>query len=373
LVDDVSPRSTRDAQTDATIEAGVACTDCDAGEDAPAAELDAKGGDELSADLDARVDEAGCAGDACTAPRPSIAVLFGGIDFSNNTYGDTWEWDGQTWRARALDAGPPARRAHAMAALNGKIVLFGGRSDSRFFADTWEYDGTQWTERTPASGPNPEARDFHAMATLGGKVVLYGGHFIDDHRDGGSDAAILGGSESAFEDTWEWDGVAWTKRQDASAPNPFLRLESTMSSLNGVAMLFGGFDIIGNTLGDTWTWDGTAWTSLSPTLQPHVRMAHATATLESTIVLFGGFDGVRTVLADTWTWNGATWLQRADAGPSARAGHSMTTRGGRLVLFGGGDQTHSFADTWEWDGSAWVERASSSAPPARQFAAMATR
>lgn len=115
---------------------------------------------------------------------------------------DTWEWNGTGWSENVV-AGPPPRGKHAMAELNGKIVLFGGHYFDRTYhalGDTWEWDGTTWTQRA-VNGP--PARWNHSLATFNGKVVLFGG------TDGGN---------RLFADTWEWNGTTWTQR-NVSGPS----------------------------------------------------------------------------------------------------------------------------------------------------------
>src|SRR5690606_11603877 len=71
---------------------------------------------------------------------------------------------------------PPRRTEPAMAydSARGKVVLFGG-ADSHLRGDTWEWDGVSW-RRVATTGPS--ARDGHAMAydATRKKVVLFGGY-----------------------------------------------------------------------------------------------------------------------------------------------------------------------------------------------------
>jgi hypothetical protein len=185
-----------------------------------------------------------------------VVVLFGGYhDTGGRTtrLGDTWEWDGATWRMRS-DTGPVPRSGVAMAydERSRRVVLFGGNGGPR--SDTWTWDGVRWSQLgTPATpgrfnsisaydsvrqhvlrttGWNgservretwrfvearwrlaavggPGARNHSAMAfdRRRGRMVLHGGH------DG----------ELVFGDTWEWDGRTWNER--LSAP-PQRRLEN---------------------------------------------------------------------------------------------------------------------------------------------------
>jgi hypothetical protein len=89
-------------------------------------------------------------------------VLFGGYTF-NGIFNDTWSFDGAAWR-RASGVAPSARSFHAMAALNGSVVLFGGTgTGTSTFGDTWTFDGTAWQQWI---GSGPPAVFRHAMATL---------------------------------------------------------------------------------------------------------------------------------------------------------------------------------------------------------------
>ena len=62
--------------------------------------------------------------------------------------GDTWSWDGKTWKQLAT-TGPSPRAMGYMAydKNRDRIVLFGGRmgwpNDAN---DTWEWDGKEWKE-----------------------------------------------------------------------------------------------------------------------------------------------------------------------------------------------------------------------------------
>ena len=106
-------------------------------------------------------------GSAASAPWPldrpglvfdtqrRLAVLFGGRDGPHAN--GTWEWDGSTWRERAI-AGPSARHSHGMVfdSRRGRVVLFGGFDSTGFRNDTWEFDGTSW-QKMSETGPAPRA------------------------------------------------------------------------------------------------------------------------------------------------------------------------------------------------------------------------
>ena len=175
-----------------------------------------------------------------------------------------------------------------------------------------------------------------------------------------------------LEETWEWDGAAWSQRRTAG---PSRRYHHAMAfdAGRGVTVLFGGRSDVG----DTWEWDGSAWT-LRATSGPSPRDRHAMAydSARGVVVLFGG--GYRDHLGyhrydDTWEWDGQSWTFRSVAGPSPRSSHSMAydSRRGVTVLHGGSveEKAGYGSDTWEWDGQTWTLRISFGPLP-RQVQAM---
>jgi hypothetical protein len=271
-------------------------------------------------------------------------VMFGGGNNANTTFSDTWEWDGITWAQRNPATSPPAVVGAAMAydSGRGRSVLFGGAAGntSQLASSTWEWDGTTWTQRTFAV--SPPARFWHAMAydAVRGRLVLFGG-------DGQS--GLLG-------DTWEFDGMSWTQLFPAASPSPRYGEAMVFDPVRNRIVLFGGHDA--GRLSDTWEWDGTNWTQESPSVSPYPRFFHSMAfdaQLGKAILFGGDFIKPSTLgpVNDTWEWDGTNWTQDwTAAAPSPRAGSSMVYDPslGRVVLFGGTDETFSDAfynDTWE--------------------------
>jgi hypothetical protein len=149
-------------------------------------------------------------------------MLFGGIDETNTTLGDTYTWDGNVWNAETTCnasgqcqsiPGPPPRAYASVAALGSGLVLFGGVDGSNtMLGDTWTWTGKEWIQND-VTGPSPRAGA--AMATLGDTVVLFGGNFLSD--------------------TWTWDGTRWTQHD---VPGPSARTGAVMSpSAPGYCML----------------------------------------------------------------------------------------------------------------------------------------
>lgn len=136
-------------------------------------------------------------------PGAGKVILFGGWDEGAPAwYGDTFAYDpvANTWSD--LDPGgdvPSGRQAHAMVydPVGGRVLLFGGVTESGLLNDTWAYDSAAntWTTLDPA-GEIPIVRWGHTMSydSAGGQVILFGGN-------GGS---VYVGESINLGDTWSF-------------------------------------------------------------------------------------------------------------------------------------------------------------------------
>ena len=249
-------------------------------------------------------------------------------------------------------------------------------------------------ERKTRGGRYSHAQAYDAVRN---RVVVFGGW----------------GSEPSDE-TWEWDGIAWTQRSPPVSPPPRGGSAIAFDSARGRVVLFGG--VYSNYLTDTWEWDGTTWarvnTPISPPPMQYPAMAYDAARMRmvlfggdsygtwefdgvswtrrtpstsppgsqraefgmaydavrSRVVLFGGRQGTANYSSETWEWDGTSWTQRSPSvSPPARAIWNMSwdTMRSRVVLFGGMGVTGALADTWEWDGMVWTQRSPTNSPSPR--------
>ena len=287
-------------------------------------------------------------------------VLYGG---HRTTYyaDDAWNWDGHTWKQVGAPS-PKRRYAPAMVydPLRKSVVLFGGDADARF-GDTWTYrDG--WELQAPATSPSPRAASGFAFDAGDGRAVLFGG---------------FDGSGADLNETWTWDGTTWEFHpSDELIPLfvPESRRGPAMAydAARDEVVLFGGENVDGGTtFNDTWTWDGSAWTEQQPADAPpplvDARMGYDPK-LEQ-IVLFGGIDDQNTLKNETWIWDGGNWTQATPQDPpTPRAAVNMTydAMRERVVMFAGLQSgINAAADVWEWDGSNWNELSFPQAPRVR--------
>lgn len=268
-----------------------------------------------------------------------LVVLFGGFGPDGEPRGETWGWDGASWRLLS-EEGPPPRRWPAMAYDSRRevVVLFGGRDGvgqaGRSLADTWIWNGARW-DASDADGP--PGRDHHRMAydRRRDRVVLFGGWDGDE---------VVG-------DTWEWDGAVW-HRMDVEGPSPRAPFGLAYHEADGEIVLMGGQDL-DRAFGDTWTWDGTAWTRLD-VQGPGLRGFHAMTydPAGRRILLYGGRDGDR-LLDDLWSWDGDSWTRLPGAGPLRRGIYASAydPARGAFLFHGSGDLVD---ERWELEASTWA-------------------
>ncbi|MEZ4365571.1 MAG: DUF4215 domain-containing protein [Kofleriaceae bacterium] len=232
--------------------------------------------------------------------RRERVVLFGGSTAFYSGGGvaydrQTWEWDGSTWALRS-SVGPSARAGHGLAydAARDRTVLVGGRTGpTEVSGETWEWNGTAWSLRAP-SGPGPIA--YHAMAydAARERTVVVGG-WQPSSGDG-----------NWFDDTWEWDGTAWTSRPapPGAALSPRRGSVLAFDPAAGELLLIGGELQGGAPVAELRVWDDAAsvWMPRSTLDTPPARSRAAAAFdgRRHQAILFGGDAGIVGVLDDVW-------------------------------------------------------------------------
>src|SRR5262249_49971951 len=146
-------------------------------------------------------------------PTRQRSVAFG---LSANSQLATWEWDGVTWSKIGTATQPPSRQRHAMAwdAARQRVVLYGGMLGTAgpVASDLWEWDGASWTQRARAWGPRGRGGRSMAYDEARRRLVVFGGSAF--------------GATAPLQDTWEWDGNAWSM---ASSSGPGRRWDAAMS------------------------------------------------------------------------------------------------------------------------------------------------
>ncbi|MEZ6036316.1 MAG: kelch repeat-containing protein [Planctomycetota bacterium] len=263
-------------------------------------------------------------------PQNAGLILFGGV--SPALSNQTWLYDGLDWSLLSPAVSPTARFGAELVydQLRGVAVLYGGLNSPISIppptSETWEWDGTNWAQRTTTGNPGPRYLYGACFDLLRGRTVIYGG----------ATSQLLG---SQTNQTWEFDGGAWTQVATAGNPGPLERPAMCFDLGLGKAVLFGGGN--GSGVSDqTWLYDGLAgtWTQVAtsgprPSPRNAARMVYDET--HGVCVLHGGQDA-NGLLSDTWTFDGVGWRQQTGNAPTVRD-HAMAflPTVGQTVSFGG--------------------------------------
>jgi hypothetical protein len=161
----------------------------------------------------------------------------------------------------------------------------------------------QWTLANPI--PSPGNRAGHAMAADDlGNVLLFGGT----------------ATVAPLDQTWRFDGVAWTQMAPATAPSPRGLASLVYDPVRARFVLYGGWASafsIGTASNQTWEFDGANWTQVVPPTSPPGLWKHGACfdLARNRVVVYGGArNGFAIAENATWEFNGANWTQVATAG-----------------------------------------------------------
>ncbi len=217
-----------------------------------------------------------------------------------------------------------------------------------------------WTIQNPPPYPTILARRAGGIAfhPIAGGAVLYGG--------------LQSGPTLTMNDTWLWDGAAWTQLTPATTPPPRWGHKMVYDSRRARIVTFGGRSPTTTaTANDTWEFDGTNWQQVFPTTSPTARAFYSMAFDErrGKTVIYGVQGGsVATGGNQTWLYDGTTWAQAAPATvPPGLESPAMAYDKGRgvVVMFGGFNGSAPATDyrtTYEWDGVNWTLKTTVNAP-----------
>lgn len=248
--------------------------------------------------------------------------------------------------------GPSPRAFHIAIAIDCHMFIFGGRSSGKRLGDFWVLDTDiwQWSELT-SFGDLPSPRDFAAASAIGNrKIVMYGGW---DGKKWLSDVFIL-----------DTISLEWTELSVSGAPPP-PRCGHTATMVEKRLLVYGGRGGGGPIMGDLWALKGLieeenetpGWTQLKlPGQAPSPRCGHTVTSGGHYLLLFGGHGTGGWLSRYDIYHNDCVVLDRVSVQwkrlsinnepPVARAYHSLTCIGSRYLLFGGFDGKATYGDLW---------------------------
>lgn len=359
-------RDAAEACDDGNVVAGDGCSsDCRSNETCGNGVVDALKGEQCDDLLPKGLSGDGCSStcrvevlswtiNANTNAQPFLAVF----DTTRNRAvlfnGHTIEFDGASWRPQNLARNLPTDTYGAAVAYDSqrkRVVLFRS-STLATQSETWEYDGVNWQLRQPTTAPSQRNRAAMVYDTARQRIVLFGG---------GWDTP----TPRVFNETWEWDGVDWTKRTLATAPAAREAAAMVFDSTRNRTVLFSGRtnrDIQAPTLvADTWEYDGTTWRRIATAARPPVRTDAGIAfdSVRNRVVLTGGLNmNAGGSLFDTWEYTGTNWVAKPAAPTSNRTMYFDKARAKIMVVDG-----LPLNELFEYDGTSWTARMISPAAP----------
>ncbi len=299
------------------------------------------------------------------------------------TTSDVWySSDGINW-TKACTAPFFPRRGHSTVVKDGKLWVIGGCDQTphavntfgfpfyttrfvevEFFTnDTWySEDGITWLQATDA--PDFDQRYNHSSFVIDDKIWVVGG--------------AVTGSLRGFDSPWRFarndswysdDGISWSQNNKAFMN----RTEFSCVSYKGEMWVIGGKQYNVQTSGvqstylnDVWhSNDGTEWAQITANAGFSARMGHSSVVFEDKIWVIGGFDGA--YKNDVWcSSDGISWTQVTNHAPFLpRLDHTSLVYDNKLWVIGGtvlGAYTHARNDVWyTTDGINWIQATDSAA------------
>ncbi|HEX6489309.1 MAG TPA: hypothetical protein VF137_10640 [Candidatus Dormibacteraeota bacterium] len=201
-------------------------------------------------------------------------------------------------------------------------------------ATLWISDGFNFNALTArGGGPRSNHADM-AFDPNRGALVLW------DHGCAHVVLGFTGGCSETVDQTWTWDGSAWSPRSPHAEP-----LESGPGAMAYDARL--GGVVYANSAGQAWVWNGADWRGLAP--QPPAAL------LREGVAAVGWHSGqgrlIWLTVESTWSWDGAAWtrlgagIDAADARQDG-AGLLEDPATGQLLYVGS-------SSTWTFEAGAW--------------------
>ena len=216
-------------------------------------------------------------------PAANLTWLHGGTPSVLSPLVDVWQWTGTDWENRSTSVLPDPVSGGACwlgygaaAAYHGLVVSTGALLDfdctGDYFGQTLAWQNGAWTAQPLGPAPSPPRSAFGlAFDATRDKLVLFGGVPVNLYvvNVGSPTNTICLPGEHACSDTWQWDGVRWSRLEPVD-PNqdsvPIARFAHAMTSApdGSYILAFGGVPSNGTQcpdqdasyLGDTWMWEG---------------------------------------------------------------------------------------------------------------------
>lgn len=182
------------------------------------------------------------------------------------------------------------------------VILFGGfgveanGTSIGYLGDTWSFVDNRWTEVisnascTPTTCPSPRSGAMMTYDPARAGLLLFGGE----------------NNSFAFNDTWLFANGSWTNITSSAgaAPCPRYLGAMTYDPSDGYIVLYGGSNVLADSMSDTWEFGSGHWTNITTTVgtSPGPRSGAAIAASPSGYVLLYGGEITTDIGADSSIW-----------------------------------------------------------------------
>lgn len=268
-----------------------------------------------------------------TCATSSSVYIFGGMSDESSSLppvvSDGWRFDFRqgTWVPLIADGQPSPRFAHAMAANERWLFIWGGQGNgSSILHDGALYD-QQSRRWLPLPAPPAEGRRYAEAVWSGKEFLVIGGH-----GNGHDLNTIL---------SFDPESMSWkvhSKLPDGS------RWGHSVTVHNGQVLVWGGASSEGlKEQGWTLKPGSPIWESMSKEGQPTPRSNHTATNFDGQLVVWGGHDGsLRRNDGGTYDPLAKTWKRWSLPALKGRSGHGMSANQKGVLIWGGRDSKNEF-------------------------------
>ena len=244
-------------------------------------------------------------------------IIFGGRGKNNVFYKDIHAFDpvSLTWYQGPEGTGSPTERyGHSAGLVMGsKMIVFGGTNQKSYFNDinVLNLETMAWS-KPETKGPAPSPRYSHASVVIKNTILIQGGFSFDESIF--QDKEKIGSSlKSCYLNDirlLQTEKMLWVRLAVSGSP-PLSRFGHTLNISGSNIFMFGGWSIESNNKEDE-------------DITQHKEIEY-----------------VKNLNVDKLMWEGSNLKKRL---PKCRYGHSATTIGPHILIFGGWEYNRATSD-----------------------------
>ena len=265
-------------------------------------------------------------------------VVWGGANgvcaACNLDTGGVYDPSTSTWHATSLVDAPSLRRLASAVWTGSEMIVWGGCHDGHALSSGGRYDPATDTWQPIATTDAPAGRYYHTAVWTGTAMIIWGG-------SNGTDQLNTGASYDPAADQWTSITAPMVGREGHSA----VWFDGAMLTYGGIGDDGGNTDVYLPTAsvagGMAYNPGDNSWASLAVAGQPTARAHHTATVIGDKMVVWGGAMSASSL--DTGAvYDGINWVATASPQPAARSSHSAVVLDdpARLIIWGGFNGTN---------------------------------